>query len=638
MIRRTPLRFYTRSAFLYSFAIILLLMTISLTAAPSIKADGFGSLLILENGRLKPLDTYALSHLLRISGRQSYKRMCAATWLAQLVFNPLEAADNKIFLVNNPEIADAIGITPQKRRRYSFNELKIGYDALANAARAAAQKEPRARSPFENEACRVFEAFREYMQISSVFMYMMPSSEFTVEDSAARSYLNLGHNRHQFSYFDIVPRASLISNAEKTIQQKPAELWTVSDMTIISLTQTLRSWRDSREDQPFHICPVKTNGKEEWLCPWILTLNAGTAAPHQPYLLHLATMRKAFLDNNETEFKAALTGFNDIVSSEGVNLTGASTELLYNSINAFPKAKTAYGIAAILSLLLLTATPNKFISIGTIALLIIGTIFHTFGLVARTLILHRPPLATVYETFVFVAWSCVVLGLVLELLQKKSLGLLIASVCGFFFLHISGRYNTGVDTMGMVAAVLNSNFWLTTHIMSISLGYAGCCCAGIVGHVYLVKSLFLRTPREKLASTYESMYGILAFGLVFTVIGTMLGGMWADQSWGRFWGWDPKENGALLIILWCAAVFHARSAAIIKDCGLAVGAILSFILVMFAWIGVNLLGIGMHSYGFTSSGVGILYSFMIFETVFLITSTVVFFLERGTSRRFRQEI
>ena len=633
MIRSTPLRHYTPSALLFSFAAILLLMTTSLTAAPSIKADGFGSLLILENGRLKPLDTYARSYLLRISGRQSYKGMCAATWLAHLVFDPLEAAEDKIFLVNNPEIADAIGITPQKRRRYSFNELKTGYDALANAARAAAQKEPRVRSPFENEVCRVFEAFREYMQISSVFMYMMPSSEFTVEDSAARSYLNLGHDTHQFSYFDIVSRVSLISNAIKTIQQKSSEQWTVSDMTMISLTQTLRSWEESREDQPFHICPVKTDGKEEWLCPWILTLNTGTAAPHQPFLLHLTTMRKAFLDNNEAEFKAALKGFTELVRSEGVDLSGASTELLYNSINSFSKAKIAYGIAAILALLLLTAAPNKFTSTGSVILLITGMAFHTYGIVARILIMHRPPLATVYETFIFVAWSCVVLGLVLELLQKKSLGLLIASVCGFFFLHIAGRYNTGVDTMGMVAAVLNSNFWLTTHIMSISLGYAGCCCAGIVGHVYLIKSLFLRIPREKLVSTYESMYGILAFVLVFTVIGTMLGGMWADQSWGRFWGWDPKENGALLIILWCAAVFHARSAAIIKERGFAVGAILSFVLVMFAWIGVNLLGIGMHSYGFTSSGVSILYSFMIFETVFLITSTVVFFLESETGNR-----
>jgi ABC-type transport system involved in cytochrome c biogenesis permease subunit len=174
--------------------------------------------------------------------------------------------------------------------------------------------------------------------------------------------------------------------------------------------------------------------------------------------------------------------------------------------------------------------------------------------------------------------------------------------------------------------VLNSNFWLTTHIMTVTLGYAGCCCAGIISHVYLIKKLFLNTPEEKLVSTSSSLYGILAFGLVFTVIGTMLGGMWADQSWGRFWGWDPKENGALLIILWCAVVFHARAAKLVKDQGFAVGAILSLILVMFAWIGVNLLGIGMHSYGFTTTGVTILYAFMIFEAVFLAAAAVAWFV------------
>jgi ABC-type transport system involved in cytochrome c biogenesis permease subunit len=160
--------------------------------------------------------------------------------------------------------------------------------------------------------------------------------------------------------------------------------------------------------------------------------------------------------------------------------------------------------------------------------------------------------------------------------------------------------------MGMLAPVLNSNFWLTTHIMTISMGYAGCVAAGALGHVYLIQRAVFKRTSTATAQLAASVYDCIAFGLTFTTIGTVLGGLWADQAWGRFWGWDPKENGALLIIIWCAAVLHARSGKMIKDTGTAYGAIIAFLLVMLAWVGVNLLGVGLHAYGFTTFGAKIL--------------------------------
>jgi hypothetical protein len=95
------------------------------------------------------------------------------------------------------------------------------------------------------------------------------------------------------------------------------------------------------------------------------------------------------------------------------------------------------------------------------------------------------------------------------------------------------------------------------------------------------------------------LVGTLALGLTLSFVGTMLGGIWADQSWGRFWGWDPKENGALLIVLWCAILFHAKLGKMIGPFGMAAGAALLIIVVMMAWFGINALGVGLHSYGFT---------------------------------------
>jgi ABC-type transport system involved in cytochrome c biogenesis permease subunit len=119
--------------------------------------------------------------------------------------------------------------------------------------------------------------------------------------------------------------------------------------------------------------------------------------------------------------------------------------------------------------------------------------------------------------------------------------------------------------------------------------------------------------------------GMIGFGLCFTFLGTMLGGIWADQSWGRFWGWDPKENGALLIILWTAITLHARLAGYIKDFGVAVFAIIGTMVVMLSWFGVNLLGVGLHSYGFTEGLVINLLSYFFIEFVFIF---VVIFLQR----------
>jgi cytochrome c biogenesis factor len=145
-----------------------------------------------------------------------------------------------------------------------------------------------------------------------------------------------------------------------------------------------------------------------------------------------------------------------------------------------------------------------------------------------------------------------------------------------------------------------------------------------MGHVYIVQALVKPRDKKRLEMTYKNMLGILGFGLTMTLLGTALGGIWADQSWGRFWGWDPKENGALLIILWCAIIFHARIGKVINPLGVAVGCILGLIVVMWAWFGVNLLSVGLHSYGFTSGIAGSLAAYVVGELVFVAAS--VFFL------------
>ena len=120
--------------------------------------------------------------------------------------------------------------------------------------------------------------------------------------------------------------------------------------------------------------------------------------------------------------------------------------------------------------------------------------------------------------------------------------------------------------------------------------------------IYIIGGVFTPalTPAHGQALA-RTMFGIICFAALFSFAGTVLGGIWADQSWGRFWGWDPKENGALLIVLWCALVLHAHWGRMIKGRGLAVLSVFGGIVTSWSWFGTNQLGVGLHSYGFMES-------------------------------------
>jgi ABC-type transport system involved in cytochrome c biogenesis permease subunit len=359
--------------------------------------------------------------------------------------------------------------------------------------------------------------------------------------------------------------------------------------------------------------------------PWGLIAKKQSDALYDKSMKSLIQIRKAYLDKDGKRLAAAVREFSAIVreGSSSDKALDPSLELVYNKAGSFSKAKIALGLAALLALIAVFSAAG-FVYWAGVVLVGAAWLLMTFGIVLRMLIMGHPPLANLYETFVFVAWLTIIIGAVLELLRLKPIGLLTASITGFLFLHIAGKYAGDGDTMGMLIAVLDSSFWLTTHIVTITLGYAGCIAAGVIGHVYLIQALSRKTEASKLTAIERAVYGTLCFGMLFTVVGTILGGMWADQAWGRFWGWDPKENGALLIILWCLTSLHARSAGMIKGVGVAVGAIVGAVLVMCAWIGVNLLGVGLHSYGFTSAGVNTLLTYVSIEIAFLIVIGLFF--------------
>jgi ABC-type transport system involved in cytochrome c biogenesis permease subunit len=230
----------------------------------------------------------------------------------------------------------------------------------------------------------------------------------------------------------------------------------------------------------------------------------------------------------------------------------------------------------------------------------------------------RPPVTNLYSSAVFIGWGACILGLLLETFWRNSIGLVVSAATGFITLIIAHHLSLSGDTMEMMQAVLDTNFWLATHVVVVTLGYASTFVAGVLAVVYVIRGVFSKSITPELGRSLSKMaFGILCFATLFSFVGTVLGGIWADQSWGRFWGWDPKENGAMIIVLWNALILHARLGGLVRERGIMLLAIVGNIVTSWSWFGVNMLGVGLHSYGFMSAAFWWLTGFIISQLVLI---------------------
>ena len=327
------------------------------------------------------------------------------------------------------------------------------------------------------------------------------------------------------------------------------------------------------------------------------------------------------------EYKSAIRSFPVVKETAGK----ADFEAWYNGFNPTSISRWLYLLAIVLSFISFLAWRsglNQFVS-----WLLLGTlILHTFAIGARIWLTGRPPVVNLYSSAIFIGWGCVVAGLALEVLFRMGIGNLAAALSGALTLMVAYGLDTG-DTMHVLQAVLDTQFWLSTHVVTVTLGYGATLLAGLLGTCALVHRMWVGRikPAQQDAKTaagvqdrlYRMTYGVVCFALFFSFIGTVLGGLWADDSWGRFWGWDPKENGALMIVLWNAAVLHARWDRWIGQRGFALFAIGGNIITAWSWFGTNQLGIGLHSYGFTS-GVLMLLGGYVLSQLLLIALGFIF--------------
>ncbi|MBI3999490.1 MAG: cytochrome c biogenesis protein CcsA [Candidatus Omnitrophica bacterium] len=291
-------------------------------------------------------------------------------------------------------------------------------------------------------------------------------------------------------------------------------------------------------------------------------------------------------------------------------------EFFYLKLRPFQLAWILYLISIFIWL-----APNKKKKVELFAFGIFSLAFfvHTFGFVLRIIIAGRPPVTNMYESIIWVSWASAFFSLIFWFFYRSTLLPAIAASVATFALIIGESFPTFLDpSISPLVPVLRSNYWLTIHVLTITLGYGAFLFNWGIAHALLYCSAFHK-KKETIDRLTEYLYRSLQVGVILLASGTILGGVWAAESWGRFWGWDPKETWALIAVLAYLAVLHSRTAGWLGAFGVAFWSVISFLTVLMAWYGVNfVLGAGLHSYGFGGGGLPYILAFVLSDVCLVL--------------------
>jgi ABC-type transport system involved in cytochrome c biogenesis permease subunit len=581
--------------------------------------DVFARLPVQDGGRVKPLSTFAGFALLGLNGRRdvgtpSGARLEPTEWLMDCLFFPEEATHYECFLVQDAEALDALGIAHEgksRRARYTYMDLAPARAKLFELAQQYNEIDEKQRNPVQGQVLNLAHNVMQFETIASLLGPIVRGPAAADSPGLTKVF---GATSHP-GLADVLGHASdlkpFLGGGDDPHGAPGAA---ASD-------EALRGWIDDvvSGSRGVALIPPPGTAKEraEWMSPSDVTegvLFRGEALTPQVAALAELEAMVAARDDGYT-FRTHAETFRDrvvaLAESRGeygkipLEVTFYKADFFYNALYAF--------VAAFLCVAFSWVKPAKILTRGAASAIGVGTLLLVAGITMRCIIRDRPPVSTLYETVLFVTAVAVIGAMVTEYVNRQGIALALATVLGTGGLFLANKYELQehVDTMPSLVAVLDTNFWLATHVTCVTIGYGAGLLAGAIGHVYVLGKVFgLKRNDTGFYKTLNSMtYGMLCFGLLFSVVGTVLGGIWANESWGRFWGWDPKENGALTIVLWELIVLHARMGGYLRDFGVAMASVFGTAVVASSWWGVNLLGVGLHSYGFTS---GILIALLVF--------------------------
>ena len=625
-------------------------------AWPEDVVDAWAKTPVQQGGRTMPLYSWANDALLRVNRKKSCatpdgRKLGPVEWMLDVMFRPDAAREYACFRIETDEVLTAAGLEFEGRKkadRYSYAELAPGRDKLFSLARQYATKTEKDRSRVEGAVVSLAHAIREFEGLTHFLDWAREGVDVSRDPTLVERFEGRKRVPVSEALVPLAPKvfdatAAMIEASRKRNPQAPMNVGValtqalipynglasmLQDSTLLALMpltkrqfdqlQALHEQRQALSENP-----------EEWLSPSDLLARVVLwptldAAPIHVEMLDLLEELAQGADDGVrfAEYTQAFHGRSKELATALGQYDGIESEVSYLKANLLGWAKHFFLLAFVL-VALSWLLPNKWLVRAAWGLTAACALVVVIGVTWRCILRGRPPVTTLYETVIFITGAMAVVGLLTELITRQKIALALTPLLGAAGLFLAERYELTKmeDTMPQLVAVLDTNFWLATHVTCIAIGYMASLLTGFVAHIYVLGKVFgfKKGDPTFYRNVGRMVYGLLGFALIFATIGTILGGIWANESWGRFWGWDPKENGALMIVLMQLAMVHLRLGGYVKAFGMSMAAILLNIIVGFSWWGVNLLGIGLHSYGFTAGIARTLYIFYAVELlVFLV--------------------
>ena len=572
----------------------------------SFEIKKFAQLPILYKGRLKPLDTTARNALLIIHGKQTYKneskeRISAIEWLMDVMMRSNVSDNYKVFYASHPDIIGLFNISHKRAAdsnfNFSFNELLPHLEEIERQAQLV-NAEAHLHTPYERSILKLRQDLVLYQQL----VYSLTSPEYV---SSLQEEYQIYHN--------LMPAGVRSFNQQQAGEEHNEEV-------LNHFMSFAHRYQVISERAAFRAIPPRVGSLDstDWQTTGQSLIETIMTGKIDKVVLSYASLIDAYRSETPGDFNVALTNLQMLLNKRNsIGWNSFQFEYIFNYFSPFYLSLTIYVLVFIIVCFSWLIWP---VTLGRAAywLLILAFSVHTLGLLARILIQGRQPVTNLYSSAVFVGWGAVFFSVFLERIYRNGIGTSVAALLGFCTLIIAHHLGGSGDTLEMMQAVLDSNFWLATHVVTVTLGYSATFLAGFLSIIYICRGLLTKGFDSSTAGAiYRMVYGTICFALLFSFVGTVLGGIWADQSWGRFWGWDPKENGALLIVIWNALVIHAIWGKMVSNSGLMILAVIGNIITSWSWFGTNMLGVGLHSYGFTESTFFWLMLFWLSQFIFI---------------------
>ncbi len=416
-----------------------------------------------------------------------------------------------------------------------------------------------------------------------------------IELLALKEKFGLDMRRKYFSFEELSGNEELLNLMQELRTRRPEDFTRLEAAVDEVHTKLLLIDMVARGRFP-HVVPAPRDVKSPWLTIAELEAMEGAAWTERPLAAWSQLVMQSSGDD-PAALTAALAQWRKVIAElsgyAAVQPRRLDVEVVNNSLHPFQWAWILYFVAFVFLLLSWLFNRGRRLALVGNLFLWAGFLFHTIGLAIRQYLAGRAPMSNLYESTVFIAWGIVLFSVIYELVQRRRIHGTVAAALGTIALVLAEVLPIERELNPLVA-VLRS-YWLQYHVATILLGYSALTlCAGLA-HFHLALEVF--SSRRTLARYTASLnYTMLKIGVTFLAAGIVLGAIWASQSWGRYWGWDPKETWSLITLLGYLVVLHGRFAGWLGSYGVSVATVICWGLILFTYYGVNFFLVGLHSY------------------------------------------